>query len=219
MKFISKIHVVIGVVVGVLGLTLATQADAQKTQKTAPKTAPDDTWITVSGTVVKADPDSFRLDYGEGVITVEMDDFDFYSEGKNLMENDEVVVYGRIDDDLFEKRTIEAESVYVKDLMTHFYASAADEEDFRSWTISPPITIGRVEVSGIVTSIEGPVFTMDTGRREVRVDTSSLTYNPLDDIGFLQVDVGDRVKVTGTMSNALFQERVLSANWITEFRR
>jgi hypothetical protein len=46
----------------------------------------------VSGTVVSAKPDSFRLDYGDGVITVEMDDFDFYAEGYGLLPNDQVIV-------------------------------------------------------------------------------------------------------------------------------
>jgi hypothetical protein len=33
----------------------------------------DETWISISGTAVDTNPQSFLLDYGEGVITVEMD--------------------------------------------------------------------------------------------------------------------------------------------------
>lgn len=43
-----------------------------------------------------------------------MDDFDFYHEGNALLHDDQVVVYGNIDDDLFEKRSIESSSVYVE---------------------------------------------------------------------------------------------------------
>jgi hypothetical protein len=57
-----------------------------------------------------------------------MDDWDWYAEGKNLIDGDKVTVYGRIDDDFFETTSIEASSVYVESLGSYFYASAADEE-------------------------------------------------------------------------------------------
>lgn len=47
-------------------------------------------------------------------------------------------------DDLFEKKTIEAGSVYVENLRTAFYANAQDEEDPTAWTVVvTPIVVGR----------------------------------------------------------------------------
>lgn len=38
----------------------------------------DRSWISLSGVVAATSNDSFVLDYGEGLITVEMDDWDWY---------------------------------------------------------------------------------------------------------------------------------------------
>ena len=184
-----------------------------------PEAAPDDTWLTIEGTVVRAMPEAFLLDYGQGVMTVEMDDFDFYGEGRNLMENDEVTVYGRVDDDLLEKRTIEASSVYVENLNTTFFASAVDEEDYAAMAIAPTVDVDNAyEVTGTVTSVSGREFMIDTGPSRIQVDTMALGYNPMDEDGFLEVEVGDRVKVGGVIDDDLFDEAELSANWIMELR-
>lgn len=184
-----------------------------------PKKASDDTWITVSGTIASASPSSFRLDYGSGVITVEMDDFDFYPDGYGLLANDEVVVNGIVDNDLFEKKTIEASSVFVENLGTYFYANAADEEDFNSWTVTYPVLVKQVEVTGKVAAINGRELTLDTGARKIQVDTAALGYNPLDDSGYFQIDVGDRVKTGGVIDNDLFEKREIMADWIIKSDR
>ena len=92
-----------------------------------PYMQPDSAWVTLSGTVTSVRDDRFRLDYGEGVITVEMDDWDWYDRDRKVLTGDEVTVSGQIDDGLYERRTIEASSVYVESLNTYFHASAADE--------------------------------------------------------------------------------------------
>lgn len=40
----------------------------------------DDAWISISGTVALPTASAFMLDYGDGVITVEMDDWDTYGD-------------------------------------------------------------------------------------------------------------------------------------------
>lgn len=205
-------------IAGASALAILTPADQVKADSPRAETAPNNSWVSLSGTVVSTTPDSFRLDYSDGIMTIEMDDFDFYHEGRNLMVNDQVVVFGRVDDDFFEKRTIEAGSVYVENLQTHFYASSVDEEDWRMWgVVAGPITVGRLDVDGTVTSIDGRKFSVDTGMRKITVDTSTLDYNPLDDAGFLRVDVGDHVKVIGDLTRSFFEGRELEANWIAEY--
>lgn len=193
--------------------TLALPATANAVD---PERAPDDTWISVSGRVVSTTPRSFFLDYGEGKIQVEMDDFDFDADGRKLLANDEVVVRGRVDDAMFEKKTIEAASVYVEDLNTYFYANPADEEDFDMWSVRTPIVVSEVELTGTVQSVVGREFTIDSGAHDIQVDTMALGYDPTDDAGYLKVETGDRVKVGGTIDNAVFDETELSANWIIE---
>lgn len=76
-----------------------------------PYAQPDDTWISISGSVEAVSADAFTLNYGEGVITVEMDDGDRDADAYKLIPGDKVTVSGMIDDDFYETTTIEASSV------------------------------------------------------------------------------------------------------------
>jgi uncharacterized protein YdeI (BOF family) len=182
----------------------------------SPYTQPDDSWISINGTVVVPTADSFMLDYGDGTITVEMDDWDAWGDAYGLMDGDQVTVYGDIDADLFEKTTIEASSVYVEGLNTYFDANSADEEGAVSWTVTTPIVISQTTIRGNVTAVdemEGE-FTVNTGDQEMTVETELLTYNPLDDLGYQQIDVNDRVSVTGMIDRDFLEGRVLDAEVI-----
>ncbi|MBD3245959.1 MAG: NirD/YgiW/YdeI family stress tolerance protein [Candidatus Omnitrophica bacterium] len=180
----------------------------------SPYLAADDSWITLNGEVVTAGAASFELDYGNGLVTVEMDDWDWYGDAYGILPGDEVTVYGRVDDDLYETTSIEASSVYVDDLNTYFYASSADEESY----IAPyPATVfvdADLQLTGKVTSVSGREFTLDTGRKKVQVDTSQMVYNPMDDKGFQKIETGDRVQVSGDLDAGLFQDQELVADTI-----
>lgn len=201
------------------GIGLVLQANAQD-----PYEQPDDTYISLSGTVTSSTPSSFVLDYGEGLVTVEMDDWDWYGDAYGILPEDEVTVYGYVDDDLFETTSIEASSVWVEDLNTYFYASGADEEGVGE--IKPYPYMGTVwydydyTVTGTVTSVQEDIreFTIDTGTREVSVDTWQLGYNPIDDEGFLQIEEGDRVTVYGDLDLDAFDEREISAEALVKLQ-
>ena len=178
-----------------------------------PYMQPDDTWISLSGTVDSVTTDSFTLDYGEGIVTVEMDDGDRDADAYKLVEGDKVTVTGKVDDDFYETTTIEAGSVYVENLGTWFYASAVDEED-TFVTVTSPIVVGETVVQGIVTEVRGEEFVIDTGLRQLTVEVEEMLYNPLDDEGYQKIEVGDRVSVTGTMDSDLFEGRELVAETV-----
>ena len=175
----------------------------------------DNSWISINGEVTSVTADAFELDYGDGQITVEMDDGDRDADGYKLMMGDEVRVSGMIDDDFYDLTTIEASSVYVKNIDTYFYASAMDEEDIGYSIISPSVT--DTVVQGTITSVDvnGEQFTLDSGLQELTVEVDELTYNPLDDDGFQQLDVGDRVSVQGSIDHDFFEGRVFEANYVT----
>ncbi|MEA3641669.1 MAG: hypothetical protein VBE63_17250 [Lamprobacter sp.] len=192
-----------------LALTGATAVWAQD-----PTAAPDDSWISVSGTVESVTNDAFVLDYGEGLMTVEMDDGDRDADGYKLVSGDKVTVNGRIDDDLFEARTLEASSVYVENIDTYFYASAFDDEAINDVivTVQTPVVISATTVQGTVTEVSSEEFVVDTGLRQVRVEVEDMAYNPLDDEGYQKIKVGDRVSVTGQIDDDLFEGRELVAD-------
>ena len=186
------------------GLFIALGASAQD-----PYEEPDGSYISLSGTVTSSDADSFMLDYGEGMVFVEMDDWDWYGDAYGILPEDEVTVYGYVDDDLYETTSIEASSVYVEDLNTYYYASGADEESVNY--ISTTWYDYDYTVTGIVDSVSGREFTIDTGTRQMTVDTMQLGYNPLDDEGFLKIEKGDRVTVYGDLMLSVFDDREISA--------
>lgn len=200
--------------VALLGVFLAAPASAQD-----PHEAPDDTWISVTGTVESVSADEFVLDlkegghYGENLLIVEMDDGDRDADAYKLLPGDTVTVYGIIDDDFFEMRTIEASSVYVRNLDTYFYASAIDEED-TFVTIALPVVSAMV-LQGVVTEVNDDEFKLHTGYREITVEVEEMPYNPLDDVGYQKIEVGDRVSVTGEMDYDFLEGRELVAETIT----
>lgn len=181
-----------------------------------PKTAPDNTWVSVYGEVTSVTPDTFELKYDSGKITVEFDDWDNDADAYKLVTGDKVTVTGKIDDDLFETRKIEASSAYVHSINTYYYASAADEEDFTVYTsVVPPVDGMHTVIQGTVTSIpESDEFRIMAGTRIVNVEVDEMSYNPLDDEGYQKIEVGDRVSVAGKFDKDFLEGLELVASSI-----
>lgn len=180
-----------------------------------PKVQPDDTWISISGTVRSVTADTFMLDYGAGDLIVEMDDGDRDADAYQLLPGDKVTVTGRVDDDFFEKTTLEASSVYVEKIGTHFFASAADEEEPFATFDSLPM-VSQSVVKGTVTLVEGQEFQLDTGLNDLTVNVEQMSYNPLDDVGYQKIRPGDIVRVTGNIDANLFTGHEMVADTVTK---
>jgi hypothetical protein len=163
--------------------------------------------------------DEFTLNYessalgSDRAIIVEMDDGDRDADAYKLLPGDTVTVVGKIDDGLFEARTIEASSVYVANLDTFFYADSRDEED-NFVTVMPPVVSSTV-VQGVVTEVHDQGFKLEVGDIDLSIDVEQMAYNPLDDEGYQQIDVGDLVTVTGEMDYNLLEGRELVATSVT----
>lgn len=182
-----------------------------------PYAKPNQADITITGDVISQVGDEFTLDYGEGLITVEMDDWDWHNEAAWINPGETVTVRGEIDNDLYQIKTIEADSVYVFDRSTYYYASDTDEEDSAYWTYGyyDPATAPEgtwFGLSGTVTKVTGSEFEMDTGYNKIQVETAYLGYNPLDDVGFQQIDPGDRVYVSGDLDHNFFNKNEIDAS-------
>lgn len=196
------------VAMGATGLAGGTALAAQPYDQT------DGSWISLGGTVVASSPSAFTLDYGDGVITVEMDEWDADADAWGLVNGDKVTVYGRVDENTFGADTIEASRVFVEDLNTSFYASALDEEAATTWQVDPPVVISRTQTSGLVTAVDEAEqeFVLDVGPTVLTVEVDALAYNPLDDKGFQQIDAGDRVSVSGLIDQDFMEGQVLEAS-------
>lgn len=197
-----------------LAATAALVAAAPVGAQDDPYMAENDSWIDLDGTVSQVFADGFTLDYGEGIVTVEMDDGDRDADGYKLMEGDKVSVTGRIDDNVFENTSIEASSVYVENLGTYFYASPMDEED-TIVTIASPVEVSQTTLQGVVTAVSDEEFVLNRGLTEVTISVENMPYDPLDDEGYQQLDVGDVVTVSGEIDDDFFGGREFEAEMIT----
>ena len=220
LKRITGPAVIPGIVVSALIFAVLASTTVQADEPN-PYTRADDTWISISGTVEIVYPNSFVLDYGDGKIKVEMDDGDRDADAYKLLKGDKVTVAGRIDDDFFEMTKIEAGSVFVENLGTTFFASSVDEEAYEGLDPAaiPPVLMSRTVVRGTVTKVNGDEFVLDTGPRYLRVDVSEMSFDPLDDEGYLKIEEGDTVKVIGEIDVDLFEGRELEADTVVKIYR
>lgn len=199
-----------------LGLLLALPANAGN-----PYLGSDGSWVSIDGTVVSVSDDRFTLDYGAGTITVELDDFDAHPEARELRDGAAVTVHGRIDDDLYASRTIEAATVFVGGQDEPLRASALDEEELLFWRGDSPVVPGRTTLRGSVvrTSPRQLRFVVETDSRRVPVLIRQLDDNPLDELGMPGIETGDWVSVTGDLVQLPGGRTALQADQLNAVRR
>ncbi len=206
----------------ILALAGSPAVAANDHDKTDMKKAGEGEWISLTGSVKSVSPEQFTMSYGAGEVVVEMDDYDWYDENF-VLSGDKVTVTGVMDSDFFEKKKIEASTVYLPKLKEYYYASAADEEDgYYSYPVlsydwgADTQDDDWVAFTGTVQSIDGEELTLDTGFRDLAVDTGGITGGLLTDAGDSFVDVGDRVSVSGEMDDAdFFDAREIEATSVT----
>lgn len=188
----------------VAGLALAGAASAQ----TSPADKTDGEWVMVTGDISGVTAHGFTIDYGEGRLPVEMDGF-AADTASGLRAGDWVTVSGRIDDSFWERRSIEAASVYSSRLQERFWGSPRDDEgDWMALSlIDLPNQGDWVGVTGRVMSVDRmeQEMVLDIGANTLQVDVSSLG-------GPVLATRGDRVSVYGRLDDAdLWDAREIDA--------
>lgn len=193
-------------------LLLSTPSLAQETLYMEP----DDTFITLSGTIESVGPDRFELDYGQGSITVEMDDGDRDADSYDMLKGDNVSVSGYMDTDFYDETTLDASSVYVEDIDTYFFAADVDEQD-RSYTLDyeTPMDFASTSLQGVVSEVGTDDFTINTGDLSITIEVDAMSHDPLDDEGYQQLKEGDIVSVEGHVDMDLFDNHTFEAESVT----
>ncbi|MFP4521707.1 MAG: hypothetical protein ACLFQK_06130 [Fibrobacterota bacterium] len=97
--------------------------------------------------------------------------------------------------------------------MLIFYVSPVDEED-NPVIVTTWATDFDISLTGKVTEVDGREFTLDTGTREMQVDTRMMVYNPMDKFGFQKIEKGDIVSVSGNMDFDVLEQKELMAESI-----
>ena len=180
----------------------------------------DGKWVSVTGEVAAKRGDEVMLDHGDGLLTIEMDDWIGPAGVSQLSLGDLVTVKGEVDADLYESRTIEASSVHNEATNSYYYAAPVDEEATPGVSHAVP-TPGftapesTVTVAGTVTGVEGRTVMLDIGEATVEVDTAEMSYNPVDDVGYPQIGKGDRLQATGGLTAGFFEDGTVEAETVT----
>lgn len=168
---------------------------------------PDESWITLSGKVQSVQDGSFTLDYGTGMVTVEVTDWGRFGDLRDRLSGKQVSVQGEVDDDLFGATRLEASSIYVKDLHTYFFTRAREEDAVFWFDLTRPGEDPDATLRGTVTSAGNGAFTVDTGQQQIRVDTTALRdaerRKPLQE--------GLLVRVTGDLASDFLTSREMTA--------
>lgn len=191
---------------------LATPALAQM-----PKLQPDESYVSISGTVVDSEEDEFSLDYGQGQISVEMDDWEWQNDEMEVLPGDQVTVYGRVEKHLFVDASIEADSVFIENPATYYYSSPTpDVTTFTVMDVTPvtPVIAGNLVFTGTVQNVKGREFTINTDDLELTVNTGGMQNNPLDNEGRQKIESGDTVSVVGNLGTGVIGDRRLEADSI-----
>lgn len=211
-----------------LGLLLPATAPAKAIAKniqpqpilqSAAYTAQDGTLVTLSGTAVDPNLETFRLDYGGGSILVEMDDFDYWPEALTLTNGQKVQVTGYIDDDFAELRTVKATTVYIKNLNMHLFDKSVDQEKSSYHnSVNHDFDAGSISMTGMVTETRPFHDEMDVafGGLNMQVDTDNLNYDVYGATGPQQIVAGDRVRIYGELDEGIFERDEISASAVVK---
>jgi uncharacterized protein YdeI (BOF family) len=175
----------------------------------------DNAVMVLSGTVTGTNDEGFVLDYGSGTISVDMDAFDDHRLKADKLDGQRVTVLGEVDDDFFERTELEAMSISIDNHYTHLHATSGAHTVVHSWSVPEQISKDSIELRGTVAKVGKDSFQMKVGARMIEVDVDDLGYDPMDELGWQKIDVGDVVRVVGEMDARLFKDRVLDADRVT----
>lgn len=204
--------------VAAVALAISTSSMAETMN---PHDKDDDAQVTMSGTMTKIDGDEFVLNYRDGSITIELEDWERDAEDLNFKNGAEVTVFGEIDNDLFTDSTIEAEAIYIKSTGSYYYASdSEDAESYRNflWSDSENYELSDMTLRGRVvsTDVDNGEFTIAVGEGEkVTVSIAALDHDVLKGEKRDPVDAGDWVRVAGRLDYEFFDGKLLRAKSVT----
>lgn len=173
--------------------------------------------VVLTGTVDAIRSDEFDLNYGTGKITVELDGWGWTgNETRYLRTGERVTISGRIDDDLFEGREVEAENIFLPGSYNYYYTTDIYPSYYWYYDDNNTVQDGSyASMRGTVSNISGDEFTLTSANNaSMKVDVSDMGYDPFDNEGLQKVENGDHVHVYGEIDDGFFERREIMADSI-----
>jgi RNase P/RNase MRP subunit p29 len=163
-------------------------------------------WIGITGSVSHIGDRSFVLKNEDGSVGVALGSQElrdhFYSEGRT------VTVYGRVDKGFFDLKVLKARAVLMEGDHPSEHIVVGEAETVRVLTASHvPGTV----VHGRVTGMTGRKVTLERVDGLIIVDTSLLSYDPMQAQPHMRAELGDLVTAQGVIRNELWSGRLMKA--------
>jgi uncharacterized protein YdeI (BOF family) len=155
-------------------------------------TAATGSWIAVKGTIKAVGAHSFILGHEGGTIPVAFNSQALRDQG--FAKDQQVTVYGRVDEDLLQRTVLKARTVVVQGADAATFTVVGEEDAAR---VIAPSSVGGMVVHGVVSAIHGRNLHLDRAEGGLIVDTSKLNYDPTKAEGHRKVEVGDMVTAAG----------------------
>ncbi len=195
-------------------LSSATAMAENNTKAQAASTLKDGTYVTISGKVEKVvDGDEFQLSYGNGTIMVDTNDHWpalFRKDVANILTpGDHVQVSGFVDDNLFTKKEIDAESIVHESTQYSRVYRLNDGRDnvYRPYSYYHAMDDEGISLTGDISKIiDDDSFMLNYGNGMIRVDADEIEFPKTE-----RLRVGDRVTVKGEIDDNWFGKRTLEA--------
>lgn len=182
--------------------------------------APDEAKISLTGTVTSTADEEFQLEYGGGVVTVELDRFDWINDpAEILLPGENVMVTGTVDDDWFEGRELVANTLQLNDSFVYYHVDPLSSYPIHLYGAEAAKEMrdgAYVTTSGTIKNHSGDRFEVSYQNGSIPVDVSSLGYNPFDNEGIQKLEEGDRVYVYGNVDDDFFDNKGILATGVYE---
>ncbi len=172
-------------------------------------------WISLAGKVRSASADHLSLSYGPDAVRVELEEIESWPEDE-VKAGDRVTVSGRVDNDFYEGKTVNAAAVHVASLDRTFHGASEDQRTYHDFLASQFAEDGDwVTLSGRIGKFLENGLTLETGIVDVNVDTDQIDEPINDDKGDVRLALNDRVLVTGRVEKSdLFDAKEIEAHAI-----
>lgn len=163
--------------------------------------------MNLTGTVSSASGEEFTINLGRGSVTVNVGDWEWFTdEAEKVKVGEKVTVTGIVDDGFFTGRKLQARTIYVHDRDSYYRPMDIEDYAYQTWLDTPPPEGSAVSLTGIVKKVENGGLLLNTGKTEIQV--------VMDKIKAPKVNTGDRIRVSGVLNDDFFEARKMEATRI-----
>ncbi|MDX1680293.1 MAG: hypothetical protein R3242_06145 [Akkermansiaceae bacterium] len=170
---------------------------------------PKPSWIFAGGEVVDVGAKSFTVETLEGKLHVHLKSWNWFLRDRRELDGKQVHVVGQVRIQDGNKAILTPMGITLNEWNTHHHVAGFDQASMVH--ASRPQNETQLLLCGTVTKADGGMIAINTGNRNIRVNTRGIVEDIVDDEGYQKVDVGSRVLVSARLERSFFEEGAVDA--------